>query len=405
MTSGLRILMVAPQPFFRARGTPLSVVHRIRALARLGHSVDLVTYPFGEDPGVERLTIHRAARPPFVRDVAIGPSPAKVALDVTLLALAMRLADSGRYDLLHTHEEAGLAGHRIARRRGMPHLYDMHSSLPQQFSNFGRYQWRPVIWAFERLERAAVFNADGLIVVYPGLERHVRGMGYTGPVAVIENTLDFDRGPSAPGEAEDLRRHLGLGPGPVVLYAGTLEAYQGMDLLVKAVALLARRESAIPAATRFVSVGGTPDQARSLEELAAREGVSDRMVVVPMVPPQDVFKYYDLADVLVTCRTRGTNTPLKIYQYLRAGKPIVATAIESHTQVLDEEVAELVPPTSDGIAAGIERVLAEPARASSLARAAAARAAERYGPERYVQSLEGLVDRVMHCSRTHSGAA
>ena len=40
--------MIAPQPFFRARGTPFSVLHRIRALVLLGHSVDLVTYPFGE---------------------------------------------------------------------------------------------------------------------------------------------------------------------------------------------------------------------------------------------------------------------------------------------------------------------------------------------------------------------
>jgi glycosyltransferase involved in cell wall biosynthesis len=128
------------------------------------------------------------------------------------------------------------------------------------------------------------------------------------------------------------------------------------------------------------------------------------MVFVPTVAPKEVLKYYDLADVLVTCRTRGTNTPLKIYQYLRAGKPIVATAIESHTQVLDEGIAELVPPTPEGIAAGIERVLRDPPRAAAMAQAGVKRADERYGGEKYLRALEDFVDRVEAPSRFHSPA-
>ena len=58
----MHILMVAPQPFFRPRGTPFSVLHRIRGLTMLGHTVELVTYPFGETPSIAGLTIHRAPR-------------------------------------------------------------------------------------------------------------------------------------------------------------------------------------------------------------------------------------------------------------------------------------------------------------------------------------------------------
>ncbi|MEJ2239041.1 MAG: hypothetical protein P8X82_12145, partial [Gemmatimonadales bacterium] len=61
----MHILMVAPQPFFRPRGTPFSVLHRIRALSRLGHTVDLVTYPFGETPEIPGLTLRRSLRPPW----------------------------------------------------------------------------------------------------------------------------------------------------------------------------------------------------------------------------------------------------------------------------------------------------------------------------------------------------
>ena len=80
----VRILMIAPEPFFEPRGTPFSEYHRIRALVDLGHEVDLVTYPFGQDVVMPGLRIVRAPRPPFVSRVKIGPSFAKLPLDALL---------------------------------------------------------------------------------------------------------------------------------------------------------------------------------------------------------------------------------------------------------------------------------------------------------------------------------
>src|SRR3954470_21773894 len=82
--SVVRILMIAPEPFFEPRGTPFSEFHRIRALTELGHQVDLVTYPFGEDVAMRGLRVFRSLRPPFVRQVKIGPSAAKIPLDALL---------------------------------------------------------------------------------------------------------------------------------------------------------------------------------------------------------------------------------------------------------------------------------------------------------------------------------
>jgi glycosyltransferase involved in cell wall biosynthesis len=383
----IRVLMVAPQPFFRPRGTPFSVLHRIRALLRLGHRVDLVTYPFGENPELPGLRIHRSARPPLVRDVPIGPSVPKIALDLPLFRKTVDLARSGEFDLLHTHEEAAFIGPWIARRWRIAHLYDMHSSLPQQFSNFGRYQWAPVISLFRRLERHAVLGSDAIITVYPALGEHVRSLGYEGPMAVIENTLDLPHDPVSPEDVRRCREALGLAGAPVVLYTGTLEPYQGLDLLVEAAARLAPRRPEV----RFLSVGGTTEQIDSLMGKARRLGVAEMFVFVPAVPPEEVFTYLELADALITCRTRGTNTPLKIYQYLRSGKPVIATAIQSHLQVLDSEVAELVPPTPDGIAGGVERLLDNGTRAQDMARRARRLAEEAYNEDQYMQSLSDLL--------------
>jgi glycosyltransferase involved in cell wall biosynthesis len=384
----LRILMVAPQPFFRPRGTPFSVLHRIRALTRLGHRVDLVTYPFGETPDIDGLEVHRAARPPAVRDVGIGPSIAKLFLDIPVFSTSRRMALSGAYDLFHSHEEAGLLGSWVRRRTGLPHLYDMHSSLPQQFANFGRWDLPGVVPAFRALERFTLDGADGVIAVCPELADHVTASGFAGPLEMIENTMDFDAPPASHAESAALRERLGVGEARLVVYTGTLEPYQGMDLLVEAAAAV---PAAVPDA-RFVIVGGRPEQVRGLEATVRRAGLAERFVLTGSVPPTDVFRYLEIADALVTCRVRGTNTPLKVYQYLRSGRPIVATDVRSHTQVLGPETAELVPARADAIAAGLVRVLTDRARARDLASNAARLAEERYGERRYVEAVERIVN-------------
>src|SRR5258707_8939443 len=104
----VRILMIAPEPFFEPRGTPFSEFHRIRALTALGHQVDLVTYPFGQSVSMPGLRVFRSLRPPFMRHVKIGPSLAKIPLDALLTLPPVRRALSGRYDVVHSHEEGGL---------------------------------------------------------------------------------------------------------------------------------------------------------------------------------------------------------------------------------------------------------------------------------------------------------
>jgi len=383
--------MVAPQPFFRPRGTPFSVLHRVRALSRLGHTVDLVTYPFGESVEVPGLKIHRSVRPPGVRDVPIGPSIPKLLLDGPLFYRAWSLARRAEFNLLHSHEEAGVVGARIARAAGVPHLYDMHSSLPQQISNFGHFNWAPVRAAFRAIERYTLARSDGVIAICPELEEHVVASGYRGPVAMIENTLDFDVPEFSAAEQEELRARLGLRGHPVALYTGTLEEYQGLDMLIEAAPAVLRR---VPQ-TRFVIVGGTSPQIEHLRELAKGQAVESAFVFVPAVPPTDVFLYHMIADVLVTTRSRGTNTPLKVYQYLRAGRPIVATAIRSHTQVLDEQSAELVAADPAAVAAGLVRVLTDSSRAQSLAESAGRLARQRYGEEVYLERLSEILDRVI----------
>jgi glycosyltransferase involved in cell wall biosynthesis len=376
----MHILMIAPEPFFEPRGTPFSEFHRIRALVTLGHTVDLVTYPFGRDVEMRGLTIRRCLRPPFMHHVRIGPSWAKVPLDIALAFSALRLALTRKYDAVHSHEEGGVVGVILAWWLGVPHLYDMHSSLPQQVENFGygRAAWlkRTLGW-FERL---MIRRSRVVIVICQDLETTVRGVDADVPTVLIENAPGSGDVTTA-GQGGAIRAQLGLGPDtPVVLYTGTFEAYQGLDLLYRAMAIVAKSR---PDA-RLVMVGGEPAQVEAARRQIAALSLSTHVLFTGQRPAEEVPAYLDAATVLASPRSTGTNTPLKIYQYLRSGRAIVATNLRTHTQVLNDDTSFLAEPTPDAFAAAILEAVGSPRLAADKGRRAREVAETKYSDEAFI---------------------
>jgi glycosyltransferase involved in cell wall biosynthesis len=341
----LRILMLAPEPFFEPRGTPFSEYHRLRALTELGHHVDLVTYPLGADVAMPNLRIIRSSRPPFITRVPIGPSFNKLVLDAYLTVTALRQARRARYDAIHSHEEMGVLGVWLAQRLGIPHLYDMHSSLPQQLTNFGVARSRVLRRAFEALERRTIFGSDVVITICQDLYDHVERMGAGSRAVLIENVMGGDVEDAPAVSAAGVRARWGIAPdAPVVLYTGTFEPYQGLDMLIEAMAVVARTRPDV----RLLVVGGRDDQVAAARAAATR--LAAPAIFTGHQPARDIPAYVEACDLLASPRIRGTNTPLKIYSYLRSGKPIVATRLLTHLQVLDDEVAALVPANAAAFA-------------------------------------------------------
>jgi glycosyltransferase involved in cell wall biosynthesis len=372
--------MIAPEPFFEPRGTPFSEYHRIRALIDLGHTVDLVTYPFGRDVSMPGLRLFRCARPPFIHDVRIGPSLAKIPLDLTLTLTAIRRAISDRYDAVHSHEEGSVIGVLVALALGVPHLYDMHSSLPQQLTNFEFTQSRVLKSLFARMERFVVRRSNVVVVICPHLANLVKEIEPSVPSVLIENAPGSGDAPLS-GSGERIRRELGIHDGvPMVLYTGTFESYQGLDLLFAA----ARHVLAARPDARFVLAGGRAEQIEVARKQAHAAGVGPAVLFAGQRPAEEIPLFLDAASVLVSPRSTGTNTPLKIYQYLRSGRPIVATRLLTHTQVLDDDVAFLTAATAEGFGAGILCALANPDRARTVADQARELAATKYSYEAYL---------------------
>jgi len=382
--------MVAPQPFFRPRGTPFSVLHRVRALGELGCQTDLIAYPFGDDIKLPGLRLIRSRRVPFVRDVKIGPSVSKAFLDLPLAHKTWYALRKNRYDLIHSHEEAAFFCAPLARRFGLPHVYDMHSSLPQQLANFNSFNFSLIRKTFAALEHHVLSSCDGVITICQDLadvaEPHCRKK----PHSMIENTADnahvFSQVPVA-AETE----HMDFPGKQVVLYTGTFEAYQGLDLLIEA---FARIPSQRPDA-HLVLVGGRPHQVDAYKSKAHALGLAGHTTFVGQVHPSRIPGFIRSASLIVSPRSTGTNTPLKIYEYLRSERPIVATNLHTHTQTLNQDVAELVPPSAEGLAEGMLRVLGDPTYARKLAESAKRLADDQYSDHAYMRKVGDFYVRVL----------
>lgn len=385
----MRILMIAPEPFFQPRGTPFSEYYRIRAFLELGHQVDLVTYPIGADVAMPGLRVFRTASIPGIRTVKIGPSLAKLPLDFMVFIASMQRLLTTNYDLLDCHEEAGLMGVVLSRLFGVPTIYDMHSSLPEQLANFRFSRSRLLRYLFDISERWTIRGSKAVIVICPYLGEVVARVDPERPCFLIENSPLAESGESSTdSEVLALRRSLNLEGAPIVLYTGTFEAYQGFDLLFEAFGHVIEHEPQV----RLVLVGGHPEQVQVAKESVQKRGIGNSTIFTGQRPPAEMPRYLALSDVLVSPRSRGKNTPLKIYSYLKSGRPIVATRLLTHTQVLSDDVSVLTEPEPLAFAKGILTLIRDPGRGRRLGENARRLAEDKYSYERYLEKTRHLFD-------------
>jgi glycosyltransferase involved in cell wall biosynthesis len=383
----MKILMISPQPFFEPRGTPISVYQRLEALSALGHEIDLVTYHVGKDVEFPNVKIHRVRQVQMIQHVRIGPSKAKILLDVLVFFKAIQLLLRKRYDVIHSHEEASFFSMFLAWIFRTHHLYDMHSVLSKQLGNFNFGNTPIFIKIFSVLETMVLKTCDAVITVGTDLEKYIKTVGSDIRVVMIENiALQAYQTSVQPDDVEQLKYKLDLDGRLPIVYTGTYERYQGLTMALECVEIVAKQYPMVI----FIFVGAKNQQAREWTEIARDMNLQEHVLFLDVVSPAESMLYLAYAAVLISPRLDGTTTPLKIYSYLHANRPIVATNITAHTQVLSPETAVLVEPNKDAFAEGILRVLRDPELAECIAKNAHEFAKEKFSHKDYISKVNQI---------------
>lgn len=386
--TGSRVLVVAPEPFYEDRGTPIAVCQLLKALSQLAYQVDVLTYPVGRDVDIPRVRCLRSSNPLRLRQVPIGFSLRKLALDIFLVPALARLLATGQYGLVHAVEEAAFPAVLLGHRFGVPVIYDMQSSLPEQLAQHLAFRLAPVQAVLRRCERWLLQEADS-VVSSSGLASRIRKL--VPRVRMREWRYSSPLLAATREEALTLREELRIGPErPVVLYCGTFESYQGLPELLAAIP---RVLAEVPEAT-FLLVGASESGGAAMERGHAGLVRAGSLRVVRRQRREHIPAYLAMADVVVSPRAYGDNLPLKIFDYLAAGKPIVATDIPAHRSVLDEDRALLTGPWSPDLARGIVRLLQDKPLAARLAANGRTFAEERFGWFEFVRTVREIYQEV-----------
>ena len=214
----------------------------------------------------------------------------------------------------------------------------------------------------------AAKRAGGVVAITEGLADRFREGGLEEDrILVAPDGVDPVRFGSAEPKAV-ARKRLGLlDDGPIALYAGQFYPWKGADVLVRAA-------KGLPD-WRVVLLGGNDEDRRRLADLARRLDVTERVLLLDRVAPGEVPGYLRAADVLVLPNRAGSDiserytSPMKLFEYLAAGRPVLASDLPSLREILrDDENALLVPPDDDAaLAAGARRLLTEPGLGDRLA--------------------------------------
>lgn len=383
-----RILVVAPQPMYEDRGTPIAVHNVLRALSQLDYQVDLVTYPVGRPIEIPGVRVIRAPNPLGIRHVPVGFSFRKLLLDATLVPVMWLQLARRRYSRIHAVEEAVFPAVILGWVYRTPVVYDMQSSLPEQMVTHRVFR-TSLMQRWLRACEGWLLRRVSLVVSSAGLLRRVAEVAPETPAR--EWHFPTELAEPALGETAALRRELGITPtAPVVLYAGTFEPYQGLPLLLDSIKEV---RAAVPTAV-FVLVGGSGESAEVIRREVEQRRLNGGIRLLGRKPREQMPAYLGMANVLVSPRRYGDNLPLKIFDYLAAGRPIVATDVPAHRAVLDETRAILIPPAAAQLTAAVVHLLTRPDVSAQLAAAGREYAANRLGWHRFVQSVDSVYTEV-----------
>jgi glycosyltransferase involved in cell wall biosynthesis len=384
-SSGLRILMIAPTPFFADRGCHVRILEEGRILTRRGHEVLVATYHHGRDVAGVRTV--RTPGIPWYQELAPGPSPHKLYVDCLLIRTSLKAAARFRPHIIHAHLHEGVfVGQFVRRATGAPLVADFQGSLAGEVADHTRGGLLKQLARsfFTPIEHWLTQVPDRIVSSSSRFAESLADHRPRGGIALLADAVDTER--FRPGLGSDvLKSRLGIPPGrQVVVFLGVLTPYQGVDLLLEAVprVLASRRD------THFL-VMGFPN----VEAYAARAralGIAKHVTFTGRVDYDRAQEYLGLGTVAVSAKLSSTEANGKLYNYMACGLATVVFDTPVNREILGElgVYARLGDPAS--LAARIVELLGAPEERATRGSALRARAVADYSWDRSGAQMESI---------------
>jgi glycosyltransferase involved in cell wall biosynthesis len=386
-----KILFLAPQPFFQERGTPIAVRMAVETLGQSGsYDVTLLTYHEGFDVTLPGVTHLRMWAPRWLYGIRPGISIKKLIADLFFFIASLRLLAFGRFDFIHAVEESVYIALPFSVIRKIPLVYDMDSSIPEQLTE-SWWLLRPLRALFSTLERCAIKYSVGVLAICEALKNIALQAGGTNISLLYDVSLLNEQQETTKEVLRDtIHKDAAT---PVVLYIGNLEGYQGITLLIESFQKLLTKEKATASKVttpHLVILGGSERHIEYYTNLARKLGIETHVSLLGPRPVTMLGSYLQQASLLVSPRTKGNNTPMKIYSYIDTGIPMVATNLPTHTQVVTTREAFLAEPDAEHFAEELFAALHNPVDATARAAAAQALVEQRYNRKIFTKTLIGF---------------
>jgi glycosyltransferase involved in cell wall biosynthesis len=384
----LTIAMVAACPFPANHGTPAAIREMSETLTQLGHQVHVVTYPLKDDIPTNGVIIHRVRRLGKAQQIVVGPTYQRLGFDALMIPKLCQVIRNHKVGVIHAHNyEGALVGYGAKKATGTPMVYNAINTMINELPLYGfiRPQSMAILLA-HFLDRVVPRMADFIIADTEELRSFMIEKGVSPEdVRVVHSGVNVEM--FEKGDREAIRKRYQIGTNPLVIYTGTLDAFQGIDSLLEAFKIV---HGQFPEAMLMI-LGSTvhPLHEEKYRGMAKEMGLGERVIFTTCMLDA-LPDFLAAADITVLPRLSSPGIPTKLLNYRAAGKPIIS--FEGSGKGLQHMVDALVIQSDDRGEFGraINRLISDPLLAQRLGENAKKGIEGRYDWQTIARKIEGV---------------
>jgi glycosyltransferase involved in cell wall biosynthesis len=377
--------------FFADYGAHVRILEETSALQKRGHRVTILAYPNGRD--IDGISVRRCWGVPFNYRVIVGSSRHKIYLDILLAAMSIWYVLREKPDIIHAHlHEGGLLGWILNKLSGVPLVFDFQGSLTAEMidHNFlapGSPFFKVLHWLESRIDRAA----DVILTSSVHAARLLTGRFgvpaskiYPTPDCVNATTFCPDNFSEA--DKDTLREALQLPlDKKLIVYLGVLTPYQGIDLLLDALSILAKTR-----ADYHLLLMGYPD-VKQYRNKAKQLGLAQQVTFTGRIRYDEAPRYLALGHIATAPKISATEGSGKILNYMAMALPTVAFNTAVSREFLGDDGIYASKVSSRALAAALDRALSlSPGEHARVGRSLRQRAIRSYSWQPTGEQIEAI---------------